>query len=161
KFDKQSGNRFSTYYVVAMQNECRKVIHANANSVKTTSVEEIACYQDDGLSIFDITPSEDATPSEVFEMKEHALKLVQSLSVRTRMVIKSLVSPGVALVQAFKDREDYAERCHAQGIRTSYPKEIDVNFIAQFYGFSRRETEIIKEELRRAVGDNSLWRYKK
>lgn len=159
KFDRQSGNRFSTYYIAAMKNESKKVIHNHMRNVKTTSVEELS--GEDGNSIYDIIPSEDATPEDVCEMKEHALEVISKLSVRARLVVRCLVRPRISLRKAFKEREDYAAECHKQGIRTSFPKELDVNFIAQYYGFSRRETDKIKEELRKAVGDNTLWHYKK
>jgi RNA polymerase sigma factor (sigma-70 family) len=162
KFNRQSGNRFSTYYVSAMRNECLKIIDAQARAVKTTSLEEIASNEEDGdFSLYEIIPSEDATPSEILEIQEDAFELVETLSLKARMVLKCLIKPGLRLVQEFEERKNYAERAHEEGIRTSFPKQIDVKLIAKYYGFSRTETEKIKEELRKAVGDNSLWHYKK
>lgn len=162
KFDRNSGNRFSTYYVIAMRNKCKTIIHNFANSVKTASIEEMTVNNEgEEISIYDLVPSEDATPDGAYEMQTHAMEIVSKLSVRSRLVIKTLIDPELGVQMAFNARRYYAELCAQQGIKSSIPKEMDIAFIAKYYGFSKLETEKIKQELRNAVGDDTLWRYKK
>jgi hypothetical protein len=168
-FNKESGNRFSTYFISAMNIELAKVAKKHTMSPKLVSVEALSRssetpigYLDSGeLSIYDISPSENATPDELYERRQHATKILDQLSVRTRFVVACLVDPSPMLIRELSAKKAYAAKCIEQGIRTQTPSEVDVNLIANYYGFSRTVTTQIKDELRKVTGDPTLWRYKR
>ena len=158
-FDRESGNRFSTYFISAMNIELAKVAKKHTMSPKLVSVEALAGDEDGELSIYDISPSESATPDEAYERRQHAIQSLDKLSVRTRFVVACLVDPSPMLVRELNAKRAYAAKCIEQGIRTQTPSEIDVNLIALYYGFSRTAVTQIKDELRKVTGDPTLWRY--
>lgn len=158
-FDRESGNRFSTYFISAMNIELAKVAKKHTTSPKLVSVEALAGDEDGELSIYDISPSESATPDEAYERRQHAIQILDKLSVRTRFVVACLVDPSPMLVRELNAKKAYASKCIEQGIRVQTPSEVDVNLIALYYGFSRTVTTQIKDELRKVTGDPTLWRY--
>jgi DNA-directed RNA polymerase specialized sigma subunit len=160
-FNKESGYRFSTYFISAMNIELAKVAKKHTMSPKLVSVEALSDSDDGELSIYDISPSESATPDELYERRQHATKILDQLSVRTRFVVACLVDPSPMLIRELSAKKAYAAKCIEQGIRTQTPSEVDVNLIANYYGFSRTVTTQIKDELRKVTGDPTLWRYKR
>lgn len=159
RYDENNGAKFSTYYVNAMRNEGLKLIEKYNTTVRTVSVDAFEDNEGDEFDAYSLMPSEMATPEEHVVRVDYARHVMATLKPMTRTVLRCLVKPPYRIKLVFERYQDYIIRANSEGASMQVPKEIDINFICKCYRMSRTETDRVKDELRKAVGDNTLWRY--
>lgn len=160
KFNRQLGNRFSTYYVSAMRNLGNIHVDRHMNSLRASSIEELREVMNADADVYEVISSEvSGDPFDSLSRMEEAERKLRRLSVRGRFVVACLVDPPVELRKAYEAQRSHAALCRAQGEHMRVSKDIDLAFIARFYQISRGDVESIKEELRKTVEDASLWHH--
>lgn len=161
KFKPEKGFKFSTYAVSSADKNFIGLLQKRSRTLKTFSLENIKYDDEDTGGWQDIVADEKTLDEDSImcntltkERLKRSLNRIKSLSMKSKLVVREILSPSDEIKKAHKAKLAYAEKARECGdVVPRVSEDIDYRFIFQHYGIGVADRRKVFEELKDTFWD--------
>lgn len=161
KFNPDLGYQFSTYAVSSADKNFISQLQKRSRTLKTCSLESIKASDEDASCWQDVIADENTVDEDMIiktaltkERLKQSLNRIKSLSLKTKLVVREIMSPSEEIQKAHKAKLAYAEKARLCGdVVPRVSEDIDYRFIFQHYNIGVKDRRKVFEEIKDVFWD--------